>query len=235
MSAWAIVAAAGQGSRLGVGPKAFARLGGSAMVAHSLVAFAKAPGIDAIVLVVPAGFEDEARSVASSAVPAARVEVVTGAQTRRASVHAGLAAVPADVDRVVVHDAARPLVSVALIEAVLDALDHSVGAVAAVAESDTLKRATQEHSADRPFVTETVPRAGLWRAQTPQAFHAPTLRLAHARAAAEAYEATDDAVLLERAGERVALVPGDERNLKVTTPDDLALAERLLDAARGGA
>ena len=227
MSAWAIVAAAGEGSRLGDGPKAFIPLGGSPMLAHSLVAFAKS-SVEGIVVVVPAGLEDDARAAAAAAVPSARVEVVSGGSTRQASVRNGLAALPTGADRVVVHDAARPLVTVAMIEAALAALGGAPGAVVAVGERDTLKRA------DGDRVAETVPRSGLFRAQTPQAFRTDVLRAAHDRAAEEGFEATDDAMLLERIGERVAIVPGDERNVKVTTRDDLALAEALLAAASGG-
>jgi 2-C-methyl-D-erythritol 4-phosphate cytidylyltransferase len=228
MSAWAILAAAGEGSRLGGGPKAFVPLGGLPLVTHSLVAFAKASGIDGIVVVVPAGAEEEARAIAASAVPSARVEVVPGGASRQASVRAGLAAVPSSAERVVVHDAARPLVGVGLIEAALAALGEASGSVAAIPESDTLKRA------DGAAIRETIPRAGVFRAQTPQAFRTPVLRAAHERAAADGFDATDDAMLLERMGERVVVVPGDERNVKVTTPEDLAIAEALLAAAQGG-
>lgn len=225
MSAWAIIAAAGEGMRLGAGPKAFVPLGGSPMLAHSLVAFAKASAIEAIVVAVPPDREEETRSIASSTVPAARVEVVVGGTSRQESVHAALAIVPDHVYSIVVHDAARPLVTVQLIEAALEGLEIEMASIVAVPERDTLKRERDGR------VLETVPRVGLWRAQTPQAFRTGPLRRAHERAAADRVEATDDAMLLERIGIDVAIMPGDERNLKVTTPDDLALAEALLAAA----
>ncbi|MGH2794504.1 MAG: IspD/TarI family cytidylyltransferase, partial [Actinomycetota bacterium] len=115
----------------------------------------------------------------------------------------------------------------ALVEAALAALGDAAGAVVAVPAHDTLKRERDG------AVTETVARVGLWRAQTPQAFRADVLRRAHQAAAGDDAEATDDAVLVERTGERVVIVPGDERNLKVTTPADLTIAEALL-TARGG-
>jgi 2-C-methyl-D-erythritol 4-phosphate cytidylyltransferase len=226
VSAWAIIAAAGEGMRLGAGPKAFVPLGGVPMLAHSLIAFAKASAIEAIVVAVPPEKEEEAKSIATSTVPAARVEVVAGAGSRQASVREALAAIPDHVYSVVVHDAARPLVTVELIESALEGLEIEMAAIVAVPERDTLKRERDGR------VFETVPRVGLWRAQTPQAFRTGPLRRAHERAVADGFEATDDAMLLERIGTEIAIMPGDERNLKVTTPDDLALAEALLAAAQ---
>lgn len=226
MSAWAIIAAAGEGMRLGAGPKAFVPLGGAPMLAHSLIAFAKASAIEAIVLAVPPEREEEARSIASSTVPAARVEVVAGGGSRQDSVRSALAIVPDHVYSIVVHDAARPLVTVELIESALEGLEIEMASIVAVPERDTLKRERDGR------VLETVPRAGLWRAQTPQAFRTGPLRRAHERAVADRVEGTDDAMLLERIGVDIAIMPGDERNVKVTTPDDLALAEALLAAAQ---
>jgi 2-C-methyl-D-erythritol 4-phosphate cytidylyltransferase len=226
VNAWAIIAAAGEGMRLGAGPKAFVSLGGTPMLAHSLIAFAKASAIEAIVVAVPPDRHDEARSIASSTVPAARVEVVAGGTSRQESVRAALGAVPDHVYSIVVHDAARPLVTVELIEAALEGLEIEMASIVAIPERDTLKRERDGR------VLETVPRVGLWRAQTPQAFRTAPLRRAHERALADSVEATDDAMLLERIGIDIAIMSGDERNLKVTTPDDLALAEALLAAQR---
>jgi 2-C-methyl-D-erythritol 4-phosphate cytidylyltransferase len=224
-----VIVAAGEGSRLGAGPKAFVTLAGLPMMAHSLVALAKTPGIEGIVLVLPEARVIEGAAVAASIVPAARVEVAPGGPTRQESVRRGLADVPEDVDRVVVHDAARPLAAPALFEAALAALAGAAGAVAAVPERDTLKRERDGR------VVETVSRAGLWRAQTPQAFHAAALRRAHERAAAEGFAATDDAMLLEWVGESVAIVPGDDANIKIATPEELALAEAILATRERGA
>ena len=228
MSAWAILAAAGEGSRLGGGPKAFVPLAGAPMIAHSLMSLAKAPSIDAIVIAAPDGFQDEARSVAASTIPSARVEVVPGGATRQESVRNALAAVPDHVYSVVVHDAARPLVTVELVEAALGGLELEMAAIVAIPERDTLKRERDGR------VLETVSRAGLWRAQTPQAFRTGPLRRAHDRALADLFEGTDDAALLERIGIDIAIVSGDDLNLKVTTPGDLAVAEALLVAAQRG-
>ena len=226
MSSWAVVVAAGEGARFGKA-KAFVGLAGIPMIAHSLIVLAKVPAIEGVVLVVSPSQLDEGNALVEATVPSIRVEVVTGGATRQASVRAGLAAVPNDARSIVVHDAARPLVTTALVEAALAALSNAAGAVVAVPARDTLKRERDG------AVTETVARDGLWRAQTPQAFRADVLRRAHQAAAGDDAEATDDAVLVERTGEQVVIVPGDERNLKVTTPADLTIAEALL-TARGG-
>ena len=150
--------------------------------------------------------------------------VVVGGATRAGSVRAGLAAVPSDADVIVVHDAARPLAVPALFAAVVDAVRGGdvVGAVPVVPVTDTLKRV------EAGRVVATVDRDGLVAVQTPQAFEAAALRAAHAAAG----EATDDAALLEAAGGTVAAVEGDPRNLKLTRPEDLALAESLMAGVR---
>jgi 2-C-methyl-D-erythritol 4-phosphate cytidylyltransferase len=221
-----VVVAAGVGARFGRS-KAFVGLAGLPMVAHSLIVLTKASTIEGIALVVSESQLEEGLALAAATVPSIRVEVVAGGASRMESVRAGLAIVPAGVAHVVVHDAARPLVTVALVEATLAALEDAAGAVVAVPERDTLKRERDG------AVGETVDREGLWKAQTPQAFRASILRLAHERGAAEGLEATDDAMLVESLGERVVIVPGDDRNMKVTTPEDLTVAEALI-AARGG-
>jgi len=148
--------------------------------------------------------------------------LVTGGPTRAASVRAGLAAVPLPAEVVVVHDAARPLASVELFEAVIGAVREGAdGAVPGLAVTDTLKRV------DDVRVTATVDRMGLVAVQTPQAFDAAVLRAAHAGTA----EATDDAALVEELGGTVVVVAGDPRNLKVTGPADLMIAAALLETS----
>ncbi len=209
---WAVVVAAGGGRRFGQ-PKQFARLGGRTVVEHAVAACR--PAADAVVLVLPEGSADQGYGAD---------RVVAGGPTRSDSVRRGLAAVPPEVPVVIVHDAARPLARPALFAAVLGALaDGTVGgAICAVPVTDTLKRLDPGAS----VVAATVERAGLVAVQTPQAFVAETLRRAHA----EDPEATDDAALVEAIGVRVAVVAGDPRNLKLTTPEDLVLAEALLGA-----
>jgi 2-C-methyl-D-erythritol 4-phosphate cytidylyltransferase len=226
MRAWAIVAAAGEGSRLGgAGPKAFQLLAGIPMVAHSLPSLAAA-GVERIVIVVPDAERSTAGRLLEAVTPSVPVSFVAGGVSRQASVWAGLSTVPADVDRVIVHDAARPLATTATFEATLGALDRAAGAIVAVPAEDTMKLAGLAGD-----IEKTIPRLGLFRAQTPQAFRTHVLRRAHERAIADGFEGTDDAVLVERLGEIVVIVPGDRRNLKVTTPEDLALAEMLLTSA----
>jgi 2-C-methyl-D-erythritol 4-phosphate cytidylyltransferase len=221
VSSWAIIAAAGEGMRLGAGPKAFLNLAGAPMLAHSLEAFAKASAIEAIVIAAPPDRLDEAKKIAAETVPAARVEVVPGAATRQASVREALAAVPDHIQTVVVHDAARPLVTVALIEAALEGLETEMASIVAVPERDTLKRERDGR------VAETVSRAGLWRAQTPQVFRRDWLEQAHREAKGNA---TDDAALVEALGHRVHITMGDALNFKITTRQDLELAEAWLTA-----
>lgn len=223
--AWAIIAAAGEGSRFG-GPKAFATVGRMPLVAHSLIAVAGVKEVDSIVLVLPADEVSSADAKLVASQPTIPVEMIAGGSSRQASVRAGLGLIPPEVERVVVHDAARPLVTPALIEAVLAALDDAAGAIAAIPATDTLKEAMGGR------VLRTIMRDGVWRAQTPQAFRTQVLRAAHERAASDGFEATDDAALLEWMGESVALVPGDARNLKITTPEDLAVAEAILATER---
>lgn len=218
---WALVAAAGAGERLGLDrPKAFAPLGGRPLLAESLERLDACPWVDAIVVAAPAGWEEPAILLSEELATTKVVSCVTGGASRSESVRAALAEVPEDAVVVVVHDAARPLVDDAIVERVLEPLSRAFdGAVPVVDVSDTLKRIADG------AVVETVPRDGLVRAQTPQAFPAPVLRRAFA---ADIEGATDCAVLVERAGGRVAVVEGDRRLLKVTTPDDLAFVEALL-------
>jgi 2-C-methyl-D-erythritol 4-phosphate cytidylyltransferase len=223
MSAWAILAAAGEGSRLGgAGPKAFQPLAGVPMVVHSLRSLS-ASGVAHIVIVVPPAELSKDKQLLEDFLSPVPVLFAAGGTSRQASVRAGLAAVPAEVERIVVHDAARPLATTEMFDAVLAALDRAPGAVVAVAAEDTMKIVGRAGD-----IEETVPRQGLYRAQTPQAFRAEVLRRAHDRAVADGFEGTDDAALVERLGENVVIVPGDPRNVKVTTPEDLALVEMLL-------
>jgi 2-C-methyl-D-erythritol 4-phosphate cytidylyltransferase len=155
------------------------------------------------------------------------VAVAEGGSTRQGSVGRGLTAALEEApgrDRVVVHDAARPLVRPHDVARVLAGLDGADGAIAAVPVHDTLKRVEDGR------IVATVERDGLWRAQTPQAFMLDVLAGAHARAAAEGFEATDDAQLLERYGGVVKVVPGRADNIKITWPEDFAVAEAMLRA-----
>jgi len=206
----AIIVAAGDGERFGA-RKQFAEIAGRTPA--ELAVRAARSVAELVVLVAPADALDDPRGADV---------VVAGGPTRSASVRAGLAALPADVDVVVVHDAARPLASTALFAAVVGAVlaDAEVaGAIPGIAVADTIKRV-----GDDGCVLVTVPREGLHAVQTPQAFRAGALRRAHASDA----EATDDAALVEAIGERVVVVAGERDNRKITTPEDLEAARALL-------
>ena len=198
--------AGGSGSRFG-GPKQFAALAGRPLVEWSLETARKL--CEGVVLVLPPGTPGEWGSAV----------VVSGGETRSDSVRAGLDAVPDGVEVIVVHDAARPLAGEALWEAVVAAVEAGAdGAVPACAVTDTIKRKTVEGA------LVTLERSELVAVQTPQAFRAEAIKQAHAGGG----QATDDAALVEAAGGQVVLVDGDPRNIKVTTPTDLLLAEALI-------
>lgn len=214
MSVWAILVAAGRGERLGLDrPKAFAKLGDEPLLAEPLRRLDASPWVDAIVLVAPSGWEEPAILLAEEEGCDKVRACVTGGETRSDSVRAGLAEVPADALVVLVHDAARPLLSDDVVERVLGPLSEGWdGVVPGLPVGDTLKRAGSDGG-----VQETVARDGLWTVQTPQAFTAEALR----RAQANGGEATDCAGLVEAAGGRVKIVEGDPRLLKVTSAADL--------------
>ena len=204
---WGIVVAAGRGDRFGA-PKQFCDLRGRRVVDRAVDVVARACD-GGVVVVLPPGTQWDGAGTP-----------VDGGATRSASVRCGLAAIPDDAEVVVVHDAARPLASSALFDAVIAAVRAGApAAVPALPVSDTLKRVNEER------VIETVDRSQLVAIQTPQAFRAEALRAAHARAD----DATDDAALVEQAGEKVVVVPGDPRNLKITDAQDLLIATALLD------
>jgi 2-C-methyl-D-erythritol 4-phosphate cytidylyltransferase len=222
MSDAAVLVAAGAGVRMGAPvPKALMPLAGRPMLAWSLDALRASPGIGAIVVAAPPGLEDAVAQAAGEG-----VVVVPGGPSRAESVREALAAVPGAARRVLVHDAARPLLSAELVAAVLAGVDGADGAIAAAPVADTLK------SGADGLVGATVPRAGLWAAQTPQAFAADVFRaaVAAADAAGTLAAATDCAAVVEARGGRVRLVESRAPNLKVTTPADALVAEALLAA-----
>lgn len=212
MSVWAVLAAAGRGERLGEGrPKAFVRLGGLPLLAEPLRRLDASPAIDAVVVVAPPEWEEPAILLAEELGASKVIACVTGGETRTASVRAGVAEVPEDVDVIVVHDAARPLVSDDVLRRVIEAVgDGYDGAVPGLPVADTVKRVGDG------VVAETLTRDELVTVQTPQAFRAPVLR-----EALQGGEGSDCASLVEANGGRVRVVEGDERLLKVTTRADL--------------
>jgi 2-C-methyl-D-erythritol 4-phosphate cytidylyltransferase/2-C-methyl-D-erythritol 2,4-cyclodiphosphate synthase len=222
----ALVVAAGRGARFGgAQPKQYAMLAGRPLLHHGLAALAGHPAIAGVRAVIHA---DDLALYESAAEGLALLDPVPGGASRQDSARLGLESLE-DLapERVLIHDGARPLLPAAVIDRVLEALERTPGAVAALPVTDTLKREQDG------LVADTVARQGLWRAQTPQGFHYPAILAAH-RAAAGA-ELTDDAAVAEQAGLPVALVQGSPRNLKVTTPEDLARAETILTGAGGAA
>jgi 2-C-methyl-D-erythritol 4-phosphate cytidylyltransferase len=217
MSVWAILVAAGRGERLGLDrPKAFSKLGDEPLLAEPLRRLEACPWVDGIVLVAPPGWEEPAILVAEEEGCGKVHACVTGGETRSDSVRAGLTEVPADALVVLVHDAARPLVSDEVVERVLAPLSEGWdGVVPGLPVGDTLKRVGSDGG-----VHGTVSRDGLWAVQTPQAFAAPALRRAHSPSN-NLLQATDCAGLVEAAGGRVKVVEGDPRLLKVTSEADL--------------
>jgi len=221
MSAWAVLVAAGTGERLGEErPKAFVRLGELPLLAEPLRRLDESPWVDAIVVAVPAGWEEPAILLAEELSATKVVASVTGGATRVETVRLALAEVPEEALVVLVHDAARPLVSDAVLERVLAPLaDGWDGVVPGLPLADTVKRV------ERDAVVETLDREGLVGVQTPQAFLAPTVRDAYA---GDVAGATDCASLVEARGGRVRIVRGDPRLLKVTTREDLELVQSWL-------
>ncbi|MDX2154894.1 MAG: bifunctional 2-C-methyl-D-erythritol 4-phosphate cytidylyltransferase/2-C-methyl-D-erythritol 2,4-cyclodiphosphate synthase [Hyphomicrobiaceae bacterium] len=223
----AVIVAGGQGVRASRGaglPKQYARIGGKPVLAWTLDAFCGHPRVDVVQVVINADHEEAYAAVIRGLAPAPLPPVVGGA-TRQASVLAGLMALRQMApDLVLIHDAARPFVESAVIDRVINVLAQREAAIAALAVADTLKRAGPDG-----LVAATVPRDGLWRAQTPQGFRFPAILTAHAKARdAGRLDFTDDAALAEWAGLAVALVPGSEANRKLTTAEDIDMADREL-------
>lgn len=229
MKASAIIVAAGSGVRLGSNvPKAFVKVGDHAMLWYSLAAIAKVASITEVVIAVPQGFEKAARAETAAAGLSVAVKITPGGVERQDSVRIALELTSAESELVIVHDAARPLATAAMFEACLAAAARAGGAIAAVPVADTLKRVADGEKT----ITATVARAGLWQAQTPQAFRRDALVAAHRRAISEGIVATDDADLVERTGVRVEVVECSTANIKITTQSDLAMVEAMLTARK---
>jgi 2-C-methyl-D-erythritol 4-phosphate cytidylyltransferase/2-C-methyl-D-erythritol 2,4-cyclodiphosphate synthase len=217
----AIIAAGGRGARLGGDrPKQFLRLGGRPILQRSVEAFALHDRIAEVVVALPPELVGDVPDYLKTGIKP--IAIIDGGARRQDSVANAFALVAGRADIVVIHDAARPLVSADLIRRTLDAAVEHGAAIAAQPATDTVKRGDGDG-----VIVGTLPRGEIFMAQTPQAFRVAVLRdaLALARGAAEV---TDEAMLVERAGHRVRLVVGDMQNMKITTGDDLARAERLI-------
>ena len=207
--------------------KAFLELAGQPILLRAIRPFLETPGVECVAVALPPDRASRAPAWLTGADP--RVRVVAGGATRGESVAAAVAALPPGVDVVLVHDGARPLVERRLVERCLRAAAGGQSVVAGVPAVDTLKEVDE-----RGRVVRTPARGRYWHAQTPQVFPRRQLEAAFRRAREEGFEGTDDASLVERFGGEVRMVRGSARNIKVTRPEDLILAERLLAAAGGG-
>jgi 2-C-methyl-D-erythritol 4-phosphate cytidylyltransferase/2-C-methyl-D-erythritol 2,4-cyclodiphosphate synthase len=223
-STYALVLAAGRGARFGGAlPKQYLALSGSSVLRHAVNAFAAHSRIDGVLVTI----RPEDRDVYDRALAGLDLLTpVSGGAERQDSVRLGLEALaPRRPERVLIHDGARPFPGAGLIDRILDALDRAPAAIPGLPLGDTIKRV------DGETITETVDRTRLWRVQTPQGFHFDAILAAHRKAAGQTL--TDDAAVAEAAGIAPLIVAGSEGNLKVTTIEDLAAAERLIAARLG--
>ncbi|MGI5470239.1 2-C-methyl-D-erythritol 4-phosphate cytidylyltransferase [Streptomyces sp. CA-132043] len=232
----AVIPAAGRGVRLGPGaPKALRALGGTPMLIHAVRAMAASRAVSLVVVVAPPDGAPEVRALLDGHTFPERTEllVVPGGDTRQQSVSLGLKALPDDVDVVLVHDAARPLVPVDTVDGVIAAVRGGAPAVVpALPLADTVKEVRPDPDGGNEPVVGTPERARLRAVQTPQGFDRDILVKAHTTVTFDGEGATDDAGMVERLGAPVVVVPGHEEAFKVTRPLDLVLAEAVLARRR---
>jgi len=222
MKASAIIVAAGSGTRLGLAtPKAFVTIDRASLLFRVLRTVGAVEALGEVVVAVPAGAQKSARVEADAAQLQIPVKITEGGAERQDSVRLALMLTSAEADLIVVHDAARPFATPAMFSACIAAAVQSGGAIVAVPVSDTLKQA------ENGTIVATVPRDGLWQAQTPQVFRRDLLVWAHEWAMRERITVTDDAYLFERLGLTVQVVQGSAANLKITTLDDLRIGEAI--------
>ena len=236
MSVFVILPAAGIGTRMASAtagaPKQFIELRGIPILLHSLRAFLAVPRVTGIYVAVRESEQPRVSALldahAMSGGTSSRVHVVRGGDTRQDSVANALAALPSsnDDDIVLVHDAVRPLIDATTIERTIDAIEHHGAAIVGTPAIDTIKQV--ERTADGALITATIPRELIVHAQTPQGARVPLMRQAFDEALRDEFVGTDEASLLERANIPVYVVPGTSRNLKVTQPGDLEIAEFYL-------
>ncbi len=221
----ALIPAAGSGQRMGGAiPKPYLALGGREILARTLDVFEACAAVDEVWVIVSADQQMHCQKQIVERYGFGKVRgVVTGGDARQASVWRGLQQLSPDVDLVVIHDGVRPFVNRTLLEETLAGAVAHGAAIAAVPLKDTIKRVSPHGQ-----VEATVPRDQLWRVQTPQAFRRQLLEQAFEQAWEQGLMATDEAGLIEAYGHPVHVVLGSERNVKITTPDDLAICERLV-------
>lgn len=221
----AVIVAAGRGLRMG-GPlrKQYLELDGLPILSHTLRIFDLSRHFTAIVLVVPESeFDFCEEKVLSPIAPETPVRLVSGGAVRQESVCNGLRSLPASTGLVAIHDGVRPLVTHERLRTCMKEAEIHGACILGMPVSDTLKSVSEAGA-----IRHTVDRENVWMAQTPQVFRYDMILNAHEHAARAGISATDDAMLMEKAGHRVLIIPGGRHNIKITTPDDLLLAEALL-------
>ncbi len=230
VKAAAIIPAAGSGTRMGMKTKKqFLALDGTPLLGYALKTMEACPAVQDIVIVASPGEEDYCRTAVVEKLGLNKVAaIVPGGKERQDSVYNGLLALSPEFDIVVVHDGARPLFSIEILESVIAAAETHGAATCAVPAKDTVKLAGEDN-----FVTRTLPRERTWLVQTPQAFRYELIVEAHRRARRDSLLATDDTSLVEYIGGRVKIVMGSYDNIKITTPEDIDVALAIIRAAPG--
>ena len=220
----AIFPAAGASRRMGIGKnKIFLKLDGESVLIRTLKKFSQSARINFLIVVVSAGEVETVEELLKTATDLKPYVVTVGGSERQYSIANGLKFVPPESEIVLVHDAARPLINLETIEKVIDAAEKFGGAIAAVPEKNTIKIIDAEG-----FVKSTPPRADLVAVQTPQGFKKEILLRAYEQAALDNFLGTDDASLVERIGGKIKIVQSDYKNIKITTPEDIQIAETFL-------
>jgi len=219
-----LIPAAGSGKRMGANRnKLLLQVRSKPLIAWTLLAAEAASSISWIGIVSQPPDWDDFKSIIADLNLKKTIALIPGGSTRQESVYNGLQALPTNAEQVLIHDGARCLVTPNLFDACSDAILHCSGLIAAVPVKDTIKVVD-----DNGIITGTPDRRQLWAAQTPQGFDVNLLKQCHAEGVRQGWEVTDDAALFEKCGMEVRIVPGEETNLKITTPQDLAIAEFIL-------
>ncbi len=219
-----LIPSAGTGRRMGADRnKLLLNVRSHPIIAWTLLAAEAATSIKWIGIIARSDDENDLKAIIADLNLSKPVEIILGGSTRQESVFNGINALPAEAKFVLIHDGARCLVTPSLFNACAKAIQNCLGLIAAIPVKDTIKVVDQNG-----IIQSTPDRKQLWAAQTPQGFDVKLLRECHELGISQGWEVTDDAALLERCGVEVIIVPGEETNLKVTTPQDLAIAEFIL-------
>jgi 2-C-methyl-D-erythritol 4-phosphate cytidylyltransferase len=225
MNGYLLIPAAGSGRRMGADRnKLLLPLLGQPMLFWTLTAAVATPCLTWLGIMVQPQDREEIGAIVAAVRPRIPVVLIPGGATRQESVWAGVQALPPEAEFVLIHDGARCLATADLFQRCFQALGTAPALIAAVPVKDTIKEVCQQQ------IVHTPPRDRLWAAQTPQGFRVPLLRTAHQRALDQGWEGTDDAALVERLGQDVQVVMGEETNLKITTPSDLTIAAAILQS-----